>query len=137
MAEDRRMTASQVVDKVMTAEHADVLRESVAWLVTELMESEVAAQISEWPPALAPERTLDLAPLQAAAPGPLRAAVLTHGKAERFIKKARRAHEQRVRCLHLGGYRFGMVPRPPPVQARICATASTPATLSGAGVAVC
>jgi Transposase, Mutator family len=45
MAEDRRMTAAQVVDKVMGSEHVDVVRESVAWLVGELMEAEVAAQI--------------------------------------------------------------------------------------------
>ncbi len=45
MAEDRRMTASQVVDKLMASEHADVLRESVAWLVAELMEAEVSSQI--------------------------------------------------------------------------------------------
>src|SRR4051794_20438682 len=45
MAEDRRMTAAQVVDKLMSSEHADVVRESVAWVVAELMEAEVAAQI--------------------------------------------------------------------------------------------
>jgi transposase-like protein len=39
------MTAAQVVDKLMGSEHADVVRESVAWVVTELMEAEVAAQI--------------------------------------------------------------------------------------------
>ncbi len=41
MAEERRMTAAQVVDKLMGSEHADVVRESVAWLVGELMEAEV------------------------------------------------------------------------------------------------
>ena len=45
MAEDRRMTAAQVVDKLMASEHADVVRESVAWVVAELMEAEVAGQI--------------------------------------------------------------------------------------------
>src|SRR3954469_1458597 len=45
MAEDRRMSAAQVVDKVMGSEHVDVVRESVAWLVGELMEAEVAGQI--------------------------------------------------------------------------------------------
>jgi len=39
------MTAAQVVDTVMCAEHADLLRESVAWVVAELMEADVAAQI--------------------------------------------------------------------------------------------
>jgi hypothetical protein len=32
MGEDRRMTAAQVVDKMMGSEHADVVRELVAWL---------------------------------------------------------------------------------------------------------
>ena len=41
MAEERRMTAAQVVDKLMGSEHADVVRESVAWVVGELMEGEV------------------------------------------------------------------------------------------------
>jgi hypothetical protein len=41
MAEDRRMTAAQVVDKLMGSEHVDVVRASVAWLVGELMEAEV------------------------------------------------------------------------------------------------
>jgi hypothetical protein len=45
MAEKRRMTAVEVVDKVMGSEHADVVRESVAWLVSEIMEAEVAGQI--------------------------------------------------------------------------------------------
>jgi putative transposase len=45
MAEDRRMTAAQVVDKLMSSEHADVVRESVAWVVGELMEAEVSTQI--------------------------------------------------------------------------------------------
>ena len=45
MAEERRMTAAQVVDKLMSSEHADVVRESVAWVVAELMEAEVAGQI--------------------------------------------------------------------------------------------
>ncbi len=33
MAEDRRMTAAQVVDKLMSEQHRDVLRESVAWVL--------------------------------------------------------------------------------------------------------
>jgi transposase-like protein len=41
MAEGHRMTAADLVDKLLTSEHADVLRESVAWLVGELMEAEV------------------------------------------------------------------------------------------------
>jgi putative transposase len=35
------MTAADLVDKLLTSEHADVLRDSVAWLVAELMDAEV------------------------------------------------------------------------------------------------
>jgi transposase-like protein len=45
MAEGPRMTATQVADKLLASEHADVLRQSVAWMVAELMEAEVAALI--------------------------------------------------------------------------------------------
>src|SRR4029453_17797229 len=45
MAERPRMTAAQVADKLLASEHADVLRQSVAWMVAELMEAEVATQI--------------------------------------------------------------------------------------------
>src|SRR3954463_3167739 len=45
MAEKGRMTAVELVDKLMGSEHADVVRESVAWLVAEVMEAEVSAQI--------------------------------------------------------------------------------------------
>jgi putative transposase len=40
MAERPRMTAADLVDKLLTSEHADVLRDSVAWLVAELMDAE-------------------------------------------------------------------------------------------------
>jgi putative transposase len=56
MAEDRRMTAAQVVDKLMGSEHADVVRESVAWVVAELMEAEVAGQIGAELGEVAPDR---------------------------------------------------------------------------------
>jgi putative transposase len=42
MAEGHRMTAADLVHKLLTSEHADVLRDSVAWLAAELMEAEVA-----------------------------------------------------------------------------------------------
>jgi putative transposase len=45
MAEGPRMTAAQLADKLLASEHADVLRQSVAWMVAVLMEAEVAAQI--------------------------------------------------------------------------------------------
>ena len=43
MAEGHRMTAADLVDKLLADEHADVLRDSVAGWSTELMEAEVAA----------------------------------------------------------------------------------------------
>jgi transposase-like protein len=45
MAEKGRMTAVELVDKLLGSEHADVVRESVAWLVAEIMEAEVSGQI--------------------------------------------------------------------------------------------
>jgi hypothetical protein len=42
MAEMGRMTAAQAVDKVMASEHADVIRESVRFMVDALMEAEVS-----------------------------------------------------------------------------------------------
>jgi putative transposase len=45
MAEKRRMTPVELVDKVMSSEHADVIRESVAWVAAEIMEAEVAAHV--------------------------------------------------------------------------------------------
>src|SRR5216117_360870 len=56
MAEGQRMTAAQLVDKLMTSEHVDVLRESVAWLVAELIEAEVSEQIGAAHGERAPER---------------------------------------------------------------------------------
>ena len=56
MAEGQRMTAAQLVDKLMTSEHADVLRESVAWLVAELIEAEVSEQIGAAHGERAPQR---------------------------------------------------------------------------------
>ena len=46
MAEGHRMTAArEAVEEIMGSEHVDVLRESVAWAVREIMEAEVVAQI--------------------------------------------------------------------------------------------
>jgi hypothetical protein len=45
MAEGPRMTAAQLADKLLASEHADVVRESVAWMVAELMDAEVSGQI--------------------------------------------------------------------------------------------
>ena len=56
MAENRRMTAAQLADKLISSEHADVVRESVAWMVAELMEAEVASQIGAALGEVTPER---------------------------------------------------------------------------------
>jgi putative transposase len=45
MAEMRRMTPVELVDKVMSSEHADVVRESVAWVAAEIMDAEVSNQV--------------------------------------------------------------------------------------------
>ena len=56
MAEKRRMTPVELVDKVMSSEHADVVRESVAWIAAELMEAEVGAQVGAELGEVSPER---------------------------------------------------------------------------------
>jgi putative transposase len=45
MAEGPRMTAAELADKLLQDEHADVLRESVAWMAHQLMEADVSAKI--------------------------------------------------------------------------------------------
>jgi putative transposase len=45
MAEGQRMTAEEVVAKLMSDEHADLLRESLRWMVQQLMEVEVSELI--------------------------------------------------------------------------------------------
>src|SRR4029453_17690446 len=45
MAESHRMTAAQLADKLLQDEHADVLRDSVAWMARELMEAEISPRI--------------------------------------------------------------------------------------------
>jgi putative transposase len=50
------MTAADLVDKLLSDEHADVLRDSVAWLVTQLMEAEVGALTGADLGERAPER---------------------------------------------------------------------------------
>src|SRR3954469_12027211 len=57
MAEGPRMTAAQLADKLLSGEHADVVRESVAWMVAELMEAEVTALIGAAHGERTPERT--------------------------------------------------------------------------------
>jgi transposase-like protein len=45
MAETKRMTAEQVVGYLLEGEGLDVLRESLAWVVQQLMEAEVSELI--------------------------------------------------------------------------------------------
>jgi len=57
MAESQRMTAARgAVERIMASEHADVIRESVAAMVCELMEAEIAEQIGAEHGERAPER---------------------------------------------------------------------------------
>jgi transposase-like protein len=57
MAEGRRMTAArEAVERIMQSEHGDVLRESVAFMVAELIEAEVCAQVGAEHGERAPER---------------------------------------------------------------------------------
>ena len=56
MAEGHRMTAADLVDKLLADEHADVLRDSVAWLVAQLMEAEVSGLTGAELGERAPER---------------------------------------------------------------------------------
>jgi putative transposase len=56
MADRPRMTAAQLVDKLLASEHADVLRESIAWLVAELMDAEVATLVGAELGERAPDR---------------------------------------------------------------------------------
>jgi putative transposase len=51
------MTAAQLADKLLSTEHADVVCESVAWMVEQLMDAEVTAQIGAAHGERTPERT--------------------------------------------------------------------------------
>jgi putative transposase len=57
MAESHRMTAAQLADKLLQDEHADVLRDSMAWMARELMEAEISARIGAELGERSPERT--------------------------------------------------------------------------------
>jgi putative transposase len=55
MAEGQRMTAADVVEKVLRSEHADLLREAVALIARELMEAEISAEVGAELGEVAPE----------------------------------------------------------------------------------
>src|SRR4051812_14244834 len=50
------MAAVELVDKLMSSAHADVLRESAAWLVAEVIEAEVSGQIGAGLGEVSPDR---------------------------------------------------------------------------------
>jgi putative transposase len=56
MAERQRMTTDEVVEKLLSDEHADFVRESLRWMVGELMEAEVAELIGAEHGERTPER---------------------------------------------------------------------------------
>jgi putative transposase len=56
MAESQSMTTSEVVAKALLDEHADFLREAVAMVAAQLMESEIGAEIGAGRGEVAPER---------------------------------------------------------------------------------
>jgi transposase-like protein len=54
---EKSLSLDELVRKLMGDEHADVLRETLAWFVSELMEAEVAGQIGAGLHERSPERT--------------------------------------------------------------------------------
>ena len=58
MAETKRMTAEQVVGYLLEGEGLDFLRESLAWVVQQLMEAEVSELIGASHGERAPEERL-------------------------------------------------------------------------------
>ena len=56
MAEGHRMTAADVVAKVMAGEHGDFVREAVALIAHELMEAEISAEVGAELHEVSPER---------------------------------------------------------------------------------
>jgi transposase-like protein len=58
MAETKRMTCEQVVGYLLEGEGLDFLRESLSWVVQQLMEAEVTEQIAAARGERAPEQRL-------------------------------------------------------------------------------
>ena len=56
MAESQSMTTAEVVAKTLMDEHADFLREAVALVARELMESEISSEIGALRGEVSPER---------------------------------------------------------------------------------
>src|SRR3954452_3942793 len=104
MAEKRRMTPVELVDKVMSSEHADVVRDSVAWVAAEIMEAEVAAALRQLLPEL-----LGAAPTRRAGLGGGRPGGLHQRRLDQEGRPARRAAGDRE---HEQGPGVAVVPRP-------------------------
>jgi putative transposase len=56
MAEDRMMTAADVVAELMGGEHGDLLRDAIALIVRELMDAEISAEVGAEHGQRSPER---------------------------------------------------------------------------------
>jgi putative transposase len=56
MAEGHRMTAADVVAKVMAGEHGDFVREAVVLIAQQLMDAEISAEIGAELGEVSPER---------------------------------------------------------------------------------
>ncbi len=56
MAEGQRMTAAEVVEKVLRSDHADFLGEAVALVARKLMEAEASAEIGAGLGEVAPDQ---------------------------------------------------------------------------------
>jgi transposase-like protein len=56
MAEGQRMTAAELVAKVMAGEHGDFVREAVALIAHELMEAEISAEVGAELHEVSPQR---------------------------------------------------------------------------------
>jgi transposase-like protein len=60
MAEDRMMTAGDVVAELMGGEHGDLLRDAIALIVRELMDAEISAEVGAGHGERSPERVTRL-----------------------------------------------------------------------------
>ena len=79
MAEGQRMTAArEAVEDLMRSEHVDVLRESVALVVRELMEAEVAEQVAKEYDVLAVAALHRVGPLEVGDPAVIVATAADH-----------------------------------------------------------
>ena len=69
MAETKRMTAEEVVGYLLEGEGLDFLRESLSWVVQQLMEAEVSELVGATRGERAPEERLTIATATGRGPG--------------------------------------------------------------------